>query len=78
MHPADRFALFATAADKLLTENADKIVDTNYRELAELLVKFILDTKQDRAEANLQKLDEWLSRIAARLNARHLRETESD
>jgi hypothetical protein len=78
MHPADRFALFAMAADKLLTENADKVVDSDYRELAELLVKFILDEKHDRAEANLRKLDEWLSRFAMRLSARHHRETEGD
>jgi hypothetical protein len=78
MRPADRFALFAAAAYELLTEHADKVVDSDYRELAELLVKYILDTKHDRAEGNLQKLDEWLSRFAARLSARHLRETESD
>ena len=37
MHAADRFALFAMAADELLTENADRVVDADYRELAELL-----------------------------------------
>ena len=70
MHPADRFALFAMAADELLTENANRIADTDYRELAELIVKFILDRKRDRAEANMQRLDEWLSRFAMRLRAR--------
>jgi hypothetical protein len=76
VHPADRFTLFATAADELLTEHADKVADTDYRELAELIVNFVRDTKHDRAAANLQKLDEWLARFAMQLNARHLRETE--
>jgi hypothetical protein len=70
MHPADRFSLFATAADELLTENADRVTDSDYRELAELVVPFVLDRGRNRAEANLQRLNEWLSRVALRLSAR--------
>jgi hypothetical protein len=73
VHPADRFTLFATAADELLTEHADKVADTDYRELAELIVNFVLDTKHNRAAANLREHDEWLSQFAIRLSARYLR-----
>jgi hypothetical protein len=39
MHPVDRFTLFATAVDELLTENAGKVTDADRRELAELLTR---------------------------------------
>jgi hypothetical protein len=77
MHPANRFALFATAADELLTKNPGKLTDTDFIELTELVVQFALDTGRNRAEANLQALDNWLSRFSARLSARHLRETDN-
>jgi hypothetical protein len=70
MHPADRFALFATAVDELLTENAGKVTDADRHELAELIAEFTLDKRRDPAEVDLQMLNEWLSRFATRLRAR--------
>jgi hypothetical protein len=70
MHPADRLALFATAVDELLVENAGKVTDADRHELAELIVEFTLDKRRDPTEANLHKFDEWLARFAMRLSAR--------
>ena len=69
MHP-DRFTAFAAAVDKLLIENADKVADTDYLELAELIAEFALDKGGDPTKADLQKLDEWLSWFVTRLRAR--------
>ena len=70
MHPADRFTLLTVAISGLLAEHAGKISEADLDELADLIAQFVFDRERGRAEASLQKVDEWLSQVEMRLRAR--------
>ena len=70
MHPADRFDCLTLAVSELLAEHAGRISDTDLDELADLIADFVSGRERDQARADLQKIEEWLDRIAFRLRAR--------
>ena len=76
MPTIDPVTLLSAAIDELLIKNAHRIEGDEIDELVELIVECVLGLECDQATANLRELNEWLSRFALRLRARHHRDTE--
>jgi hypothetical protein len=76
MPTIDPVTLLSTAIDELLITNAHRIEGDEIDELIELIVRCVLDTECDQAEANLKRLNEWCSWFALRLSAQHRRDTD--
>ena len=76
MPTIDPVTLLSEAIDELLIKNAHRIEGDQIDELVELIVECVLGLECDQTTANLRELNEWLSRFALRLRARHHRDTD--
>ena len=76
MPTIDPVTLLSEAIDELLIKNAHRIEGDEIDELVELIVEAVLGLECDQTTANLREFNEWLSRFALRLRARHHRDTD--